>query len=158
MIYFLKNGRFKSVLLLLIIVNTSCVNFKTAIYDQYSFQKTVELKIDALQLMESATTPYKDNEKAISHFLKEVDKIIEYEKYKPRNKISYAMWKLIKNPKSNLLGGFFECWKTQNQLSKAFIKEAKLQISEALDMLLHYEGKKSRTAKANILNILSNNQ
>lgn len=70
--------------------------------------------------------------------------MVEYEKIKPNNEVSYAMWKIIANKDHNLLAGFLKRWKDNNQLSKVFIEEAKGQVSEALDLIIKYEAKKTK--------------
>ncbi|MDE1207915.1 hypothetical protein [Tenacibaculum larymnensis] len=135
----------------------SCSSLKTAPYDQYSFQKTIEIKIDANQLIEKAENSYQDNIKEIEELQNEITKIVEYEKYKPNNEITYKMWLLLADKDKKLLAGFLKRWKEKGKLSPFFITEAKGQITEALNLLLEYESKKEPTSKNQLLQLLSNN-
>ncbi|CAM1359842.1 conserved hypothetical protein [Tenacibaculum sediminilitoris] len=153
----MKNNKPFFVLLFITAFLTSCNILKTAPYDQYSFQKTIEIKIDANQLIEKAETPYQENINEIEELQNEVAKIVEYEKFKPNNEITYKMWLLLANENKNLLAGFFKRWKEKGKLSSFFITEAKGQISEAFDLLLKYESKKEPTTKNKLLDFISTN-
>ena len=83
--------------------------------------------------------------------------MVEYEKNKPDNEVSYAMWNVMANKDKNLLAGFFKRWKDKSQLSSIFIGEAKIQVAEALDLIVKYEAQKNKTNENNILGFLSNN-
>lgn len=135
---------------------SSCSILKTAPYDQYSFQKTIEIKIDANQLIEKAENSYQDNIKEIEELQNEIAKIVEYEKYKPNNEITYKMWLLLSDKNKNLLAGFLKRWKEKDKLSPFFITEAKGQITEALNLLLEYESKKEPATKNQLLQLISN--
>ncbi len=136
---------------------TSCESLKTAAYDQYSYQKSVEIKVEASNLMDKATASYTDNLEDIESLNTEIQKIVEYEKNKPNNDITYAMWKILSNEEKNLLSGFFKHWKEQDVLSQFFITEAKGQVLEAMDLLIQYEGKKDKVVKDKLIDIISNN-
>ena len=142
-----------------LIVNTillSCNSFKTAVYDQYSYQKTVEIKVEASNLIDKATTPYSDHLREISELGMEIQKIIEYEKNKPNNNISYTMWKILADKDKNLLLGFFKRWKNKGQLNTFFVEEAKIQIMRAIDLLLEYESKKDKETKEKLMALIAN--
>ncbi|WP_452597176.1 hypothetical protein [Pontimicrobium sp. MEBiC01747] len=136
---------------------TSCDALKTAVYDQYSYQKSVEIKVEASSLMDKAITPYADNKEEIEALNKEIQKIVEYEKNKPNNEITYAMWKILSNKEKNLLAGFFKRWEEKGQMSQFFVTEAKAQVLEAMDLLIQYEGKKDKVAKDRLLDIITSN-
>jgi len=133
----------------------SCNSLKTAVFDQYSYQKTVEIKVDASNLMDQATTHYTDHLKAVGALGLEIQKIIEYEKNKPNNEITYAMWKTLADKDKNLLVGFFKRWKEKGILNSFFIQEAKSQIMEAMDLLIQYEASKDKDTKDKILQLLT---
>lgn len=135
----------------------SCNSIKTAVYDQYSYQKTIEIKVEASNLMDKATTPYTDQLQDIGELGLEIQKIIEYEKNKPNNEITYAMWQLLADKDKNLLVGFFKRWKDKGQLNAIFVEEAKAQIMQAMDLLIQYEGKKDKETKDKLLDLIANN-
>lgn len=136
---------------------TSCKALKTAAYDQYSYQKATEIKVDASQLIDKATTSYQKHIPEINNLQNEIAKIVEYEKYKPNNEITYKMWQLLSDKEKNLLSGFLKQWKEKDSLSPYFVKEAKSQITEAMNLLLQYEGKKETVVKNQLLELISKN-
>ncbi|WGH74367.1 hypothetical protein P8625_09600 [Tenacibaculum tangerinum] len=153
----MKNNKFFLILLGITAFMSACSTLRTAPYDQYSFQKTIELKIDAGQLMEKAETPYQENSIEINNLKNEIAKIVEYEKFKPNNEITYKMWLLLANEDKNLLAGFLKRWEEKETLSPFFITETKGQITEAFDLLLTYEAKKEPAAKNSLLELISKN-
>lgn len=139
-------------LLVTFVLLTSCKSLKTAIYDQHSYEQSISLKVDALDLMSKAHQPYVDHENEINNYLKEFKKLKEYEKNKENNEFSYEMLQLIGNPEKNLLGGFFKRWKTKKTIKNFMIKESKGQIEEAFDILIKYESNKNKEAISKYLN------
>lgn len=147
---------FQVVLLIAIsIAMAGCSSLKTASYDQYSYQKTTEIKVEASNLIDKATTPYTDHLQDIGELGSEIQKIVEYEKNKPNNEITYAMWQVLADKDKNLLVGFFKRWKEKGQLKPFFVKEAKAQIMEAMDLLIQYETKKDKESKDRLLQLIT---
>jgi len=140
----------------LIVIFTSCEALKTAAYDQYSYQKSVEIKVEASNLIDKAITSYSENIDAIEDLNLEIQKIVEYEKNKPNNEITYAMWQLLNDEEKNMLSGFLKHWQEKDKLSQIFVTEAKGQIMEAMDLLIQYEGKKDKEAKTKLLDLILN--
>ncbi|WP_136468754.1 hypothetical protein [Flagellimonas onchidii] len=136
----------------------SCAAIRTAPFDQYSYQKAVEIKVDASRLMDKAITPYQDHSQEIADLFVDVEKITVYEKDKPNNGISYQMWKLLSDDDKNLLAGFFKNWKEKGKFSQVFLKESKNQVVEAMDILIQYEGKKDKKSENSLMNIILDNQ
>ena len=144
-------------ILLTMVALTSCQSLKTAIFDQYSYQKTTELKVETLSVMGNATTMYKNQEEIVKKLLLDIEKLKEYEKNKPNNEITFAMWTIFTDKEKNLVGGFFKLWEEKQTLSPVFIEESKKQITEAFDLLIQYEIKKDKVSKDNLLAIISQN-
>ncbi|VXC25713.1 conserved exported hypothetical protein [Flavobacterium sp. 9AF] len=138
-----------------LVLFTSCKAIQTAVYDQYSYQKTTELKVETLLLMDNAVTPYPDQQEKVEKILLDMEKLKEYEKNKPNNEITFSMWSIMTNSEKNLVSGFFKRWKEKQNLSPAFVIEAKKQIEEAYNLLIEYEVKKDKTSKDNLLAIIS---
>ncbi|MGG8496703.1 hypothetical protein ACQY1Q_09820 [Tenacibaculum sp. TC6] len=153
----MKKSKLPFLLILITGFLFSCSVLKTAPYDQYSFQKAVEIKIDASHLIEKAENPYQENIIDIQKLKNKIAKIVEYEKYKPNNEITYKMWLLLADENKNLLAGFLKRWEEKNTLSSFFITEAKGQITEAFDLLIQYEGKKDPAVKNQLLELISKN-
>lgn len=141
---------------LLFSVLLSCNAIKTAVYDQYSYQQTISLKVESEALIEKATDNFSNHEAEINDLVLELKKLVEYEKNKPNNEITYAMLKLMADQDKNLLAGFLKRWENEQQLSQVFTDEAKAQIMEAFDLIIKYEANKNKENKHSILDYLGN--
>ena len=146
-----------NIIILTMVLVTSCQSLKTTIFDQYSYQKTTELKVETLSVMGNATTMYKNQEEIVKKLLLDIEKLKEYEKNKPNNEITFAMWTIFTDKEKNLVGGFFKLWEEKQTLSPVFIEESKKQITEAFDLLIQYEIKKDKVSKDNLLALISQN-
>ena len=136
----------------------SCQSVKTALYDQYSYQQTTSIKVEASNVMDKATTPYSNNKEIVEKLLLDIDKLVEYEKNKPNNEITFAMWKILTDKEKNLLTGFFKRWEEKGSFSPVFLQEAKKQVTGALDLLIQYEVKKDKESKDSLLNLINLNK
>lgn len=136
-------------------LNFSCEALRTAAFDQYSYQKATELKVESSRLMDKAVTPYSENREAINDLWLELDKIIAYEENKPYNDITLEMWKILSDEERNLLGGFLKRWKEEGELSAVFVREAKGQVMEAIDLIIHYEAKKEKETKDKLVELIN---
>ncbi len=143
--------------LIAMVLLTSCQALKTSIFDQYSYQKTTELKVETLSIMENASSEYANHSESVEKLFLEIEKLKEYEKNKPNNEVSFAMWNVLTDEEKNLVGGFFKLWKEKQTLSPSFVQESKKQVETAYDLLIQYEIKKDKTSKDNLLAIISQN-
>lgn len=146
-----------SFLVLLSFIISSCKSTKTALFDQYSYEKTIELKVELDKLMSKATTPYSSNKQEIENLFLNLEKLVEYEKNKPNNEITFEMLQVLNDKEKNLLAGFFKYWETKEVVSKSFLDESKKQILEAFDLLIQYEIKKDKQSKEELLNLINRN-
>ena len=154
----MKTIKIKTFLIVMATLFFSCNATKTAVYDQYSYQKTTELKVETANLLDKATTPFTDHKLEVENLILDVAKITEYEKNKPNNEITYAMWKIFSDKEKNLLAGFIKRWEDKKMLSEVFLTESKKQILDAMDLLIQYEIKKDKTSQNNLLNLINKNQ
>ena len=141
---------------LLFSVLLSCNTLKTAVYDQYSYQQTISLKVESEALIEHATDNFSNHEDEVNDLVLDLKKLVEYEKNKPNNEITYAMLKLMADQDKSLLAGFLKRWEDEQQLSQVFTNEAKAQIMEAFDLIIKYEANKNKENKTNLLSFLGN--
>ncbi|WP_309608545.1 hypothetical protein [Flavobacterium sp.] len=150
----------KSIYFILIssLIIFSCQSVKTALFDQYSYQQTTAIKVEASNVMDKATTPFSNNKEAVEKLLLDVDKLVEYEKNKPNNEITFAMWKILSDKEKNLLAGFFKRWEEKGSFSPVFLQEAKKQVTDALDLLIQYEVKKDKQSKDNLVDLINLNK
>lgn len=146
-----------ALMLLLAFATISCESTRTAVFDQYSYQKTTELKVETSKLMDKATTPYSKNLAEVEALFLNIEKLAEYEKNKPDNQITFAMWTILTDQEKNLLGGFFKRWKEKETLTQTFLEESKKQVLEAMDLLIQYEIKKDKQSKDSLLDLISKN-
>ncbi|WP_375587728.1 hypothetical protein [Flagellimonas aurea] len=137
---------------------SSCTALKTAPYDQYSFQKAVEIKVEASNLMKKATNPFSSYEEEVEELQLELEKMVVYEANKPNNGISYEMWKLLADQDKNLLAGLLKRWEEQEKLGQVFLNEAQSQVTEAIDMIIRYEGKKDKESESGIMQFILDNR
>ena len=140
---------------LILLCLVSCSSLRTAIFDQYSYQKTVDIRVETEALLNNAVEPYTTYQEKAEALLLDARKVMEYEKHKPDNETTYRMWKLILDSDANLLAGLIRRWEEQTTLSPTFTTEAVLQVNKALDLILKFEMKKDRQTKDSIVQLLS---
>lgn len=155
----MRHFKLKEFLFLLILLFSfnSCNSTRTALFDQYSYKKTIELKVKTTSLINKASTPYSENKIDIDNLFLDIEKLIEYEKNKPDNKITFQMWKVLNDSEKNLLAGFFKNWQAKETLSEPYIDEFHKQMLEAFDLLIQYEIKKDNESKNNLLDFINFN-
>lgn len=136
-------------------ITTSCDSTKTTLFDSYSYQKTTEIKVEATKIMDKAITPYSNQKQEVETLLLEIEKLQEYEKNKPDNEITFAMWQALNDQEKNLLAGFFKHWLNKEVLSPFFIDESKKQILNAFDLLIQYEINKDKESKQQLLELIN---
>ena len=144
-----------TILVLFLLSLVSCTSTKTALFDKYSYQKTTELKVETSNLIDKATTSYSANKIQIDKLLLDVEKLVEYEKNKPNNEITFAIWTILNDKEKNLLAGFFKRWEEKDKLSDTLSQEAKKQVIEAFDLLIQYEVKKDKESANLLLNLIN---
>ncbi|WP_291152205.1 hypothetical protein [Flavobacterium sp. UBA7680] len=126
-------------------------------FDQYSYEKTIELKVETINLMNKSTTSYSENKQEIDKLFLDIEKLVEYEKNKPDNEITFQLWKTLNDKEKNLVAGFFKHWETKGIISKSFLEESKIQIREAFDLLIQYEIKKDKQSKDELIDLINLN-
>jgi hypothetical protein len=129
-----------------------------SVFDQYAYAQATALKVDAMNLMDKATTTYTSQQAEVDAVLTRLEKAYEYELHRPKNVITVKMWELLKNPERNLFGGFVKRWKDQSQLSATFIGEAKIQVAQAFDMIVELESEKIKENSPQVTNFINSNQ
>jgi hypothetical protein len=145
-----NNVLFRSWLILLVstlAAATSACSSLIAAYSQAAYEQATSIKAESLVLMNQATEPYSQHAQGVATLMLNVDKAYEYAKGRPKNEISTAQWAKMKDPNSNLLGGFLKRWKEQGQLKPAFVREAAAQIAMAFDQIIELESGKNKEHK-----------
>jgi hypothetical protein len=147
--------KLKLLIILFFTIFTSCNAIKTAVYDQYSYQQTTSIKVEASKIIDKSTEQYSKNAPEVQKLLLDMEKMMEYEKNKPNNEITYAMWQLLTNKEKNSAAGFFKRWEEKGSFSPIFLQELKKQIIEGFDLLIQYEIKKDQQSKDNLLTLIN---
>jgi hypothetical protein len=153
----MKHFKLIAVLIAFSFITTSCDSTRTALFDPYSYQKTTEIKVQTIKIMDKALSPYPNQKPEVEALLLEIEKLVEYEKNKPNNEITFAMWKVLSDKEKNLLAGFFKRWESKEILSPYFVDESKKQILNAFDLLIQYEINKDKESKAQLLELINLN-
>ncbi|WP_243839327.1 hypothetical protein [Flavobacterium sp. S87F.05.LMB.W.Kidney.N] len=107
--------------------------------------------------MNKSTILYSENKEDIDKLFLNIEKLVEYEKNKPDNEITFQMWQLLNDKEKNLVAGFFKRWETKGIVSQSFSEESKKQILEAFDLLIQYEIKKDKQSKDELIELINLN-
>jgi hypothetical protein len=127
-------------IILFAIAALSCYSISQ--YSETAFNQATSLKVESLELIELATGDYADHQAAVEDLKTDLNKAYEYAKGRKKNEISARQWQILTDPNRNLLGGFLERWEQEGVLSKAFVDEAKILISDAFDSIIGLESGK----------------
>ena len=127
-----------------VLILTSCQITKITAYDSYSHQKTVALKVRTDQLISKSQESFTIHQTEATALALELQEQLTYEKSKPNNTITVAMWSKIIGNEKTVLPQFFSLWKQKEKLSPAFTEEAKNQINDAFDQIILVETNKEK--------------
>ena len=142
-----KMGRGLLVLALLVALNGCAVFRGMSGFDQNSYTSAMTLKTDSLALIERSrraqgeTTPTPE----LLALQAQLDAQVAYEAGKGKeNALSAMQWRLLADPKGNLLGGYLTRWASGAILNDGYVTEKKHQIGDAFDEVLRLEGGKRK--------------
>jgi len=130
--------RFGAPALLLAMMLAACQPL-IAGYSQHAYENATSLKVDALNLVGKAESPYGGYSTDVDALMTRVEKAYEYAKGLPHNKLSNRQWEIMKDPNRNLLGGFFRFWKEHGKVSKGFVAGAQKNIGQGFDLIICLE-------------------
>jgi len=116
-------------------------------FDQYSYTQATSIKVDALNIMNHATEQYTLHQDEVVRVNTEMDKIFEYEKNRPKNKITDKMWGVLKDTSGHLYGSFMKRWKREGKLDSVFIMEARTLVGESFDQISQLESGKIKSSR-----------
>lgn len=111
-------------------------------FDQYSYAQVTSIKIDALNIMDSATNDFQLHKAEVIKVKTAIDKMYEYEKHRPKNTFTEKMWNEVKDSSGHLFGGYINRWQKEGKLNKIFIQEAKTLVGLSFDQIAQLESKK----------------
>ncbi|NNF04015.1 MAG: hypothetical protein HKN17_06075 [Rhodothermales bacterium] len=113
-------------------------------YSHVAYQYGVDLKVDALRLMDDAEEPFTDHERRVERIRIELQKAFEFARGRPLNEHSTSQWKIMIDPENHLIGGFLARWESEKQLSRPFIAESQRLVATAFDRIIQLESGKIR--------------
>lgn len=142
------NQTSKFLLLCLLVLELSCAS--TALFDQYSFDKTINAKVESLSLMKKAVDEFDIHKLVVEEHFEELEKIYEYDKRRTNNILTTKMWEILLNEDNNLFAGFIKRWRENGPQNQIFVEEASKQIEEAFDLLLDFEVAKNKEEINNV--------
>lgn len=133
---------------------TSCTS-TSSLYDHYTYTETIEIKLQALSLMDKSDDAFSSHENEVIDLKNQLEKMLTYERGKNQNLITTKMWEVLNND-NKLVKSYLALWEQKGTLNSAFIEEAKPQIEEAFNILIQYEEKKDTTSENAVTNFISN--
>jgi len=113
-----------------------------SVFSPEAYKQAVELKVESLELMAFATSPYEDNEESVTYLKTELRKAYEFAVGRPNNELSTEQWEILINEEGNLLGGFLKRWEAEGTLSEMFVTEMQTLVSDAFDTIIGLESGK----------------
>ncbi len=128
-------------LLASILISTGCSPLISN-FDQFAYRQITSLKVDALSLMDEATSDYASHAAEVKTLQSEMNKAVEYNKHRLHNDITNKMYALLNDPKANLLGGFLVKWQNDGKCSPAYITDKKTQVAFSFDQIAELEIRK----------------
>jgi hypothetical protein len=114
-------------------------------FDQYAYTQTTSIKVDAWDVMQSATTDYALHLKEVHDLSKEIRKIYEYDKNRPKNEKTVQQWDLLMDPKGALLGGFLKRWQDGGRLDSVYVADKSATIAKGFDLIIYLEIGKNKS-------------
>jgi len=113
-----------------------------SVFSPDAYKQAVDLKVEALNLMSFAASPYADYEEEVLYLKTELKKAYEFALGRPNNEISAGQWEILINEEGNLLGGFLKRWEVEDALSEMFVTEMQTLVSDAFDTIIGLESGK----------------
>jgi len=113
-----------------------------SVFSPEAYKQAVELKVESLELMSFATSPYADYEENVTYLKTELRKAYEFALGRPNNELSAGQWEILINEEGNLLGGFLKRWEAEDALSEMFVSEMQTLVSDAFDTIIGLESGK----------------
>ena len=135
-----------SIVIAFLVLTYGCNLFKLGIssFDQYAYVQTTSIKVDALNLMDSAINDYATQVTSVASVQTNLQKLYEYEKSRPKNELTVKQLDILMDTTGGLFGGFIVRWKKEKKFGKAFIVETKKQVGMAFDQIALLESKKNK--------------
>ena len=118
-------------------------------FDQYAYTQSTSLKVDALNVMELATDSFSLHRTDVATVGTNINKMLEYERNRPKNAVSEKMWTMLTDSTGHLFGGFVARWQKEGRLDTAFVKESQQLIGSSFDQISQLESGKIKSTTVN---------
>jgi hypothetical protein len=135
--------RISAPLVAVVLTTASCATISG--FDQYAYTQTTSLKVDALSLMASAADSFPLHAAEAARMQTELSKQVEYEKNRPKNRITEKMWSLLTDSTGHLYGGYMKRWQREGKLDTAFIRISRELVGQSFDQISQLESGKVKT-------------
>ncbi len=129
------------IVFVLVVATSGCAP-SIAPYSPAAYELAVDLKVDALRLMDLAEFPAAEHARRIESIERDLDRAWEFAQGRPANEHTTRQWALMRSPDHHLLGGFLAEWRRRGQLSPVFIAESKRLTGLAFDAIIGLESGK----------------
>lgn len=131
----------RQVLILAIIFSIwSCSTI--SVFSPEAYKQAVDLKVESLNIMSFATSPFEDYQDDVATLRTELTKAYEFALGRPDNELSAEQWEILISEDGNLLGGFLKRWETEGELGEMFVTEMQSLVSDAFDTIIGLESGK----------------
>ena len=111
-------------------------------FSEVAYQNATDLKARSLALVDQSADPYAQHAAEAEQLLIDVSAAYEFVHGMKGNEISAAQWQLMRDPHSNLMGGFVGFWQRKVTVNPAARDEYHGQIVEAFDYIICLEANK----------------
>ncbi len=138
----MKKERVNFLSLLFLMLLAGCAS--SAIFNQRAYEQDVNIKVDALALMDKADQPYIEHADEINRFELNVEKAYRYAKGLPNNDETVKQWEIIRDTSESSIISFLKRWKDKSKLDRIFIDNAKKEISNQFDQVIELESGKKK--------------
>lgn len=128
-----------------------------SVFDQHAYERSIELKVKSMALMERAkSSSFSSQKEAISGLKTDLEILMEYESRRKNNEESTRMVWMLKSPDKGLLGSFLDKWEaSRGNMSEYFVDQAKGQIEEAFNLLIELESGKIKRSNERVQALIS---
>ena len=111
-------------------------------YDHYAYLQATSLKVEALELLDTATEPYSMHAEEVRSFKRRMKKAYEYVRALPKNDLTRRQYEILMNSQGHSLFGVLNRWESSGRLSPAFVQQIRPQIAAHFDQVIALEAAK----------------
>jgi hypothetical protein len=114
----------------------------SAPFDQQAYQNAVNVRAQALVLIDRAGERYATHRVAVEALMVEIDRAYSHAQSRPNNQIATQAWEVIRNPQGGSLANYLLRWRERGVLAAGVRTERRAQIAAHLDYVVCIEANK----------------